>query len=261
MSRRTRIILAILNAVFFIITIIANGLATSLPLNGKDPRELSELYPNFFVPAPLTFSIWGIIYLLLFAFIIYQLIEVLRIDRPSGSFSNRISFWFIISCVANASWIVAWHYLYVGLSVAIMLLLLFALLQIYQRLGVGITEVSRLDTYLVHLPFSVYVGWISVATVANITAALVNFDWGAFGLAPHIWAVLMIVTVTGLGIAMLLRRNDPYYVAVLVWAFAGIAVKQSADEAGNQMVFIAAIAAAIVLFLAALYQIIKRKVY
>ncbi len=261
MTRRTRIVLAILNALFFILTIVVNGLANALPINGKNPVELSEMYPNLFVPAGVTFSIWGLIYLLLFAFIVYQLFEVLRIDRPKAFFIEEINFWFIVSCIANASWIVAWHYLYVWSSVGIMLTLFGSLLMIYLLLEIGRSEANSMVRYFVHLPFSVYLGWITVATIASITTLLVHTGWNGLGLSEQFWAAAMVIVATAIGLAVLFRRNDPFYAGVLVWAFAGIAYKRSLVEADDQAVFIAAIGCAILLFAGIFYQIVKKRTY
>lgn len=261
MTRRTHIVLAILNALFFILVIVMNGLANALPINGKNTGELSDLYPNLFVPTGLTFAIWGVIYLLLFAFIIYQLFEVLRINRPKAFFLERIHLWFIGSCIANASWILAWHYLYIWASLGIMLLILTSLLMIYLRLKIGKSEENSMIRYLVHLPFSIYLGWITVATIANTTALLVHTEWGAFGLSEQFWAVSAIGIATIIGLLVLFRRNDPYYTAVLVWAFAGIMLKRMAVEANDEAVFIAAGIGAVVLLAGIIYQIIKKKVY
>jgi len=173
---RNRLVLSlsILNLLGFIGTVVVNALATTLPINNITTGELSDLYPNLFVPAGLTFAIWGLIYVLLGIFVIYPLIPSVRRDAQKVDFVQRIGPLFFISCLANIGWIYAWHYKIVPLSLALalMLILFGSLLAIYLRLNVGRSEAPKTEKYLVHLPFSVYLGWITIATIANATAIL-----------------------------------------------------------------------------------------
>lgn len=215
-------ILPIANILGFILTIIVNFLATTLPLNGKTPKELSDLYPNFFVPAPITFSIWAVIYIALLGFIIYQALGMFKKEEPMPDGADKIAWFFVISCIANASWILVWHYQMLTLSLLIMVILLSTLIQIYLRLDVGRPGVTPAERWLVHFPFSLYLGWISIATIANATAVLVNSGWNGFGIDPTIWASIMIGVGTILTLVMLLNRRDVIYAAVVIWAFYGI---------------------------------------
>lgn len=213
--------LQILNIIGFILVIALNGLANGLPINGRTTGELSDLYPNLFVPAGFTFSIWGLIYLLLLAFVFYQAGGLWN-KQPPPVTVQKIGVWFFVSCMANASWILAWHYMLVELSLLIMLVILTSLMTIYRRLQIGQGADSSKRLLLVHLPFSVYLGWITVATIANVTTLLV--DWGLSGLFPGeiFWTCLMIIIATGFGILFLLRKRDVPYALVLVWALYGI---------------------------------------
>ncbi|RMF03679.1 MAG: tryptophan-rich sensory protein, partial [Bacteroidetes bacterium] len=169
-----------LNLLGLVIALVLNSLANGLPLNGKTTGELSDMYPNLFVPAGFTFGIWALIYLMLIGVVIVQF------RSSSAPWVKRIGLWFFISCLANASWIVAWHYLQVRLSLLIMLLILGSLLLIFLRLRT-VAAADGIERWLVRPAFSVYLGWISVATVANVTTLLVDegFDGGA--LSPVVW--------------------------------------------------------------------------
>ncbi len=236
MSERANLSLRVLNVLGFVFTLVLNALANALPINGKTTGELSDLYPNLFVPAGLTFSIWGLIYLLLAVFVVFQLR-----DR-GGTHVRRIGGWFLLSSIANGCWILAWHYEQVLLSVAIMFVLLASLLAIYVRLGIGLGSPGRAAKLCVHLPFSVYLGWISIATVANITALLVALEWGRFGLSEELWTLVALALAAVLALAMLLRRSDVPYALVVLWAFAGIALKRLTIDPEPRTAVLAALA-------------------
>jgi len=216
-----------LNLIAFLGTLVVNGMANALPINGKTTGELSNLYPNLFVPAGVTFSIWGLIYLLLGIFAVYQMAAP---AAESADFLQRIGPFFIIASAANIIWIFLWHYQRVGASVVLMLLLLASLLIVYQRLGIGLRSASWRLRLLVHLPFSVYTGWITVATIANITALLVHIRWNRFGASPELWTVVVLAVAGLITLAVLFTRNDVFYALVILWAFFGILTKRLAED-------------------------------
>jgi len=227
MSKTAFTILVLANLTGFILVIVMNYLANALPLNGKTTGELSALYPNLFVPAGLSFSIWGLIYLLLTAFVVYQGAALFQGTGPGRTAVEQIHVWFLVSCLMNAGWIFAWHYQKTGLSLLVMLGLLGSLLMIYQRLQVGAAVPATGVRWLVHLPFSIYLGWISIATIANVTAYLVHVNWGGWGISPPVWTLLMLAAGLTLAFLMLFIRNDYAYVLVVAWAFFGIWLKRS----------------------------------
>ncbi len=233
--------LQILNILGFIIVLTLNGLANGLPINGKTTGELSDMYPNLFTPAGLTFSIWGLIYLALLGFVIYQS-KGLFTKKEHPKAVNLIGMWFFISCLANSAWIVAWHYEIVWLSVIIMLLILTSLINIYRNLGIGLREVSKTEKWLVHAPFSLYLGWISVATIANFTAFLVDVEFNGFGLPEPFYAASVIIVATLLGLYMLNKNMDLVYVGVLLWAFFGIYYKRTVQDETQYPVIITTLA-------------------
>lgn len=215
-------ILTLMNLVAFIVTVLVNSLANILPLNNKNTGELSDAYPNLFTPAGYVFAIWGVIYLLLLAYSVYQILP-----RNRGKeFINRIGWFFALSCLANIVWIFLWHYEYVLLSLIPMFTLLISLIMIYTRLDIGNNPVSRDEKLYVHLPFSVYLGWITVAPIANVTAALVSVGWNGFGLGEVMWTSIMILIALVLTLVNLNKRKDIAYASVIVWALGGIISKQ-----------------------------------
>jgi len=259
-TRRSQIILSIINLVVFLGTVVVNGLATSLPINNKTTGELSDQYPNLFVPAGLTFSIWGLIYILLAIFTIYSVIIAIKKDA-TGSFINKIGILFFLSCIANMGWIFAWHYEIVLLSLVIMLLLLGLLLTIYVRLSIGKKGPAKKEQYLVHLPFSVYLGWITIATIANITTLLVDVNWNRFGLSEQFWAVVVIIVGIAIALSVLLRRQDIYYCLVVDWALLGILVKRLASAIPAQGVIIITIIGLVLITAGIVVQVVRKKVY
>lgn len=220
--------MALLNTFGFIITITFNTLANALPINGMTTGELSAAYPNLFVPAGITFSIWGLIYLWLLVFVVYQNVKAFskKSTEADLGFMKQLNYGFFLSCLANGTWIIAWHYQYVLLSLGIMLLLLGSLLYIYQSLQIGIRKVSRAEKLMVHAPFSIYLGWITVATIANATAFLVHINWDGFGILPEIWTTIMLAIGAIIGLNVVGKRKDPAYGLVIVWAYIGIVVKR-----------------------------------
>lgn len=198
-------------------TITVNGLANALPLNGQSTGEISDRFSIYFVPAGYVFSIWGLIYLALIAFTIYQALPAQRENQLLAKIAP--AYW--LASLANSVWIFLWHYERFPLTLVVMLVLLGSLLYIYT--SINRSELTNIDAWLVRLPFSIYLGWISVATIANVSQVLYYFNWGGWGIAPQTWAAIMLVVAALLGLAMRWRENDIAYGLVLVWAFIGIA--------------------------------------
>ena len=256
------LILSILNLLGFLGTVVVNALANILPINNITTGALSDLYPNLFVPAGLTFAIWGLIYVLLGIFVIYPLIPRVRRDPQKVEFVQRIGPLFFLSCLANIGWIFAWHYQILPLSLIFMLILLGCLLVIYLRLNVGKSETTRAEKYFVHVPFSVYVGWITIATIANVTALLVNINWNTWGLGEQFWAVAVIVVGIAIALSALFTRKDIYYSLVVDWALLGILLKRLSVTTGpDQSVVVVTIVGLVLVSGGIIAQLIRRKVY
>ncbi len=205
-------------------TIVVNGLANALPINGQQTGEISDSFPIYFVPAGYVFAIWGLIYLGLIAFAVYQALPAQRTNPRLRAIGVPV----IISSVANIVWIFLWHYEQFPGTMVAMLVLLAALLTIYLRLGTGNSRATAGEKWAVRVPFSIYLGWITVATVANASQLLYNLGWSGWGIAPQAWAAIMLAVAVVLGVLMALTRSDAAYLGVLVWAFIGIALKHAA---------------------------------
>lgn len=239
------------NVLSVTIAIAVNILASVLPLNGQNTGEISDRFQVFFVPAGYVFAIWGIIYIGWIAFAIYQALP----SQKESPRLRRLGWLFAISGLFNAGWLFTWHYNIFGLSVIVMLTLLALLIASYLKLNVGKTRVSNAEKWTVDIPFSVYLGWISVATIANVTDWLYLVNWNGFGLAPQAWAVVMLIVASVVGLLMALTRRDSGYLFVFVWSFIGIALKQAAEPAVAISAWIAAGLALVLAF----YSIIQRR--
>jgi benzodiazapine receptor len=204
-------------------TVVFNIAANILPLNGLNTGEISDRFEILFVPAGYVFSIWGVIYLGLIAYAIFQVL-------PSQAQNPRlrgIGYIFILSCAANIAWLFLWHYEIFEYTLVAMLVLLISLIAIYLRLDIGRAEVSTAEKWAVNVPFSIYLGWISVATIANASQLLYFLGWNGWGISAATWAVIMLAAGVVISILMSLTRADIAYSLVLVWAYIGIARMQS----------------------------------
>jgi hypothetical protein len=220
-QRQIAVVLAIL------VTLIVNGLANALPLNGFNTGEISDRFQVYFVPAGYVFSIWGVIYLGLIAFAIFQALPAQR-ENPR---LRATGWWIALGGLANSLWIFFWHYEQFPLTLIAMLVLLATLIITYLRLGAGRTKVSTAETWAVRVPFSIYLGWITVATVANVTDVLDYWNWNGFGIAPEIWMGIVLAAVLVIATLMAFTRRDVAYALVLLWALAGIGIKHAAVTA------------------------------
>ena len=260
LKRSVKTTLSILNFIGFIAVVVVNALAVLLPINNKTTQELSDKYPNLFVPAGITFSVWGIIYILLFIFIIYQFAVAARRGHEERGIFEKIGIWFFISCIFNVAWILAWHYEIVWLSLIIMVLLFLSLLIIYIRLGTGRPGIRVSERICANIPFSVYIGWITIATIANVTALLVQINWNRFGLSEQLWAVIVIAFGAIITLATVYSRNDIFYCFVVIWALAGILIKRFAQgDTWASPVIITVIIAIALIGLSVIIQLVRKK--
>lgn len=204
-------------------TIFVNYLSNALPINGRTPGEISDSFPVRFTPAGYVFSIWSIIYLGLIVYAIYQALPSQRANPRL----RAIAWPFVLSCVANSSWIFAWHYGLYPLSLLVMFVLLGTLITIYARLYPAYPTVSTTERWTTHIPFRIYLGWVTVATIANTTIVLYNWGWQGAPLTAELWAAVLLFIATVIGFFFALRLYDVAYTLVLVWAFVGVYVEQS----------------------------------
>jgi hypothetical protein len=233
-----------LNLFFFVIMIVMNYLANALPINNKTTGALSDALPNLFVPAGLTFSIWGIIYLLLAAFCVIQFKSI------NHEVIEKINWLFAVSCLLNALWIVAWHYQKLSLSLLIMAGMLISL--IYINL-----IIRELPFGIIKAAFGVYLGWICIAAIANVTALLVRYDWNGFGISEQAWTIIMISIGTLIVSITLLRMQNPFIGVAVIWAFLGIYIKRHTDY---RSIAIAAIAAMVVVTVITVMALFRKRI-
>ena len=233
----------VVNVLAVVATIAINGLANALPLNGQTTGEISDRFQVYFVPAGYVFSIWGLIYLALVAFAVYQALPAQR-DNPR---LRRVGYLFALSCLANVAWLFLWHYEVFALTLVAMVALLLSLIAIYLRLEIGRAHVSAAEKWLAHVPFSIYLGWVTVATIANVTSVLDYANWGSWGIRPEAWTVIMLVAGTAIAAAVGFTRRDVAYMLVIVWAFVGIAVKHAGTPVVATAAWVTAAVVAVVL--------------
>jgi hypothetical protein len=227
------------NILAFALTVLVNGLAGSTTiLGGKFTAEISDANPTLITPAGYVFSIWGIIYVLLGVFAVFQALP----DPEKDAIQRRIGWFFALSSVLNIAWLFLWQFEYLSLSVVLMFLLLASLIAIYLRLNVGKSAASLREKLAVHLPFSVYLGWITIASIANVAVTLVSVTWDGFGISPETWATLVVIVALLITLAVVVTRVDVAYGLVVIWALVGIAAEQS----GNQNIVLITEASAVI---------------
>ena len=202
-----------------VLTLVMNYLSNALPLFGNSNAEVSNRLPNAFTPAGLTFAVWGPIFLGLLVFAVYQALPAQR-----GARLDRLFWPFLLGNLLNVAWLLAFQSLNIGLSVVIMLALLAVLVRLY--LSVRSLPPQGAERWTLQLPVSLYLAWISVATIANITAFLVSagVTQSFLGIAGPVWSALLLVVAAAIGVFFLWRFRDYAFAAVLLWAFYGVYV-------------------------------------
>lgn len=213
-------IIKIVSGLLYTAMIVVNFLANSIPINNRSTGDVSDAYPNLFAPSGLTFSIWGLIYLLLAGYVIYQF---KKSGQQKEELFKKINPLFIATSLTNILWIFTWHYDFIGLSVILMAILLLLLIKIADILR-GEKFIS-LEKVFIQIPFSVYFGWITVAAIANITVFLVSIGWKGFGIADYIWTSVILLVGALIGILRLRQDKNIAYGLVLIWAYLGIMLK------------------------------------
>lgn len=260
-TKWSNILIKIMTLVTFITMVTINALSAVLPLNGTTTGEISDSYPNLFAPAGFTFSIWGLIYLLLTAYTLYQLGLFRGRDKAvNDALLRKTGIVFSISSLVNAGWIFSWHYRLMPLSMVLMVLLLLCLIRI--RHVIRAQALTASERFFVQLPFSVYFGWITVAAIANATALLVSLGWDGFGVSQSVWTIAMLAAGLIIGVSVSIRFKDIAYGVVLIWAYAGILIKhlQTAGFGGYYTDVIMVVIVCITMFvLALLYVAFSRK--
>ena len=199
-----------------------NALGNALPINGLRTADVTEGLEVLFSPAAYVFAVWGAIYSFQAAYIVYQALPA----QKTNPLHRRIAPWYLLISVANTIWIFLWHYQQFALSNIAMVTLLVGLINIYLITRVGGGKPDGAQRWLIRVPFSLYMAWITVATVVNATQTLNWLEWGRFGLSDLTWALTMLLVATLITSLVAWRFRDVAYTCVIVWAFIGIAVRQ-----------------------------------
>ncbi len=227
--------------------VTVNVLANALPINNRNTGQISDAYPNLFAPAGITFAIWGLIYLLLAGYVIHQFWpETTKPTAEKRESLQRINLLFGLSCILNAAWIFSWHYDFIWLSVLLMLALLITLIVI--NTIISHLALTKTEELWIALPFTVYFGWITVATIANVTVLLVSLGWDGFGLAEEFWTSVILLVGAGIGILRMQNDRRLAYGLVLIWAYSGILFKHLTFFAGKYPFVIGAVLLCILAF-------------
>ena len=256
MQSKDSSILRYANILFYALTLVVNSLAGGTTiLGGQLTAAVSDANPTLITPAGYVFSIWGIIYLLLGVFVIYQALP----SQKGKEYQNRIGWLFVLSSLINVLWLFLWQYNYLSVSVVLMFALLATLILIYVRLGIGKLKVTLRERIAVHLPFSVYLGWITVASIANVAVTLVSLGWDGFGINPETWAILVVAVALIITMLMLITRKDVAYALVIIWALVGIGVKQSGNQTIVLLTEISAFIVAVALIATILITQLRKK--
>lgn len=245
----------ILNMVALILTIGVNYLSNTGFFNNETMASISRKFQNLFTPAGYAFSIWGLIYLGLLGFVIYYGPFTKNTEAKEKTVSN-IGWWFVISCVANCLWIVAWLYEYTLLTIPIMILIFISLMKIILNNKEKIEAKELQTTIFLRWPFYIYSGWISVALIADVAAYLKKIEWSGFGFSETIWTIIMFSIATLIHLYMVWKRNMLSFAWVAVWALIAIAI---ANKNHNVTIYVSAIAAALFLALNAVTKMFIKK--
>lgn len=244
-------LLQILNGIAFVSVVFINYLSNTGVMNSTTIGEVSGDYRSLFTPASYAFSIWGLIYLLLLGFVIYQG-RGLFVNLKNNDFLEKVGFWFVISCIANSAWVFCWIYEYTGLSCICIFLLLISLLKIVLNNKMQLSKVPFSTKIFFWWPFAIYSGWVTVASVANVSSYLIKIGWTGFGFSPLSWTIIMIVIATIINLIVTWKRNMSAFSFVGAWALIAIGIANS-----NTNLEIISFVAAVILITSSLINIFK----
>lgn len=254
--------LSVFNLLAYIIVIVLNVLSATGRINGRTPAMIAAQYPTFFTPANFTFLIWALIYFALLGFCIYQCWLAFQPDREEARhhMAIRLQHWWLVSCIANAGWLVSWHYNWIPLSVAVMAFLWFSIWNIQQRFQVAAPEAPLAIKVFVFIPFGLYLGWMSIAFIANMAVAIVYMKIPAHGWLPVLATVGALLVDAGLTGYFLLLHNNVPYALVSIWAFIGIIAQRLLEGTSGSTVIIQTCVVLIGLTLAAvIWQFFRQR--
>ncbi|UOO38043.1 tryptophan-rich sensory protein [Oscillospiraceae bacterium CM] len=205
-----------INGIFLVVTLIINTLGAIGLINGLSQKQISDMYLTLITPSPATFSIWSVIYSLLIISIIVMIFR--KNDPYYQSAVDQISTLFCISCAFNIAWIISFSFVLVELSVLFILAFVVTLSLLCQRL----LKIHEKKRWLLPLSFGIYTGWLFIATVVNIAAALVKMNWNGFGIADNVWAIVILIIAVLLVIVAQLKNRSATFSLPIAWAYFGI---------------------------------------
>lgn len=232
--------LVICNGIALVITIAVNYLSNTGMLNGNTMKTISDRYANYFTPAGYAFSIWGLIYAGLLAFVIYTATTLSKQGKETAPLP-QIKWWFVISCLANSLWVVTWLYGHIGLSVLVMAVIFFSLVKIILNTGAALGSHPFKTHLFIFAPFSLYLGWISVAFIANTAAYLTSIEWSGWGISPITWTLIMIAAAGLVNIFTVWARSLFLFGAVGIWALLAIAASNDTSSIISSCYIVSAI--------------------
>lgn len=228
MTSNNTLALKLITAATFIAMVTVNGLANALPINGVGTGDVSDAYANLFAPAAITFAIWGLIYLLLLLYVVGMFAGLADKAGMRQGVPAKINAIFALSSVFNTAWIFAWHYEIIWLSLILMIGILSCLIAI--NLILRKEQLTLRDSLFIRAPFTVYFGWITVATIANVTTFLVAIGWKGFGIDEEVWTVIILLVGAAIGLLSMYFYRSATYGGVILWAYAGIAIKHLSPD-------------------------------
>ncbi|MAN59347.1 MAG: hypothetical protein CMC08_05875 [Flavobacteriaceae bacterium] len=243
--------LQIANILVFIATLLVNYGSNTGAINNITIGEVSENLDNLLTPAGYAFSIWGLIYLLLLGFVVYQARSLFTTVRDDA-FILKTGWWFVLSCTANMLWVIFWLYGYFSFSVLAIFVLLYSLLKIVMNNRMELWDAPISVIVFLWWPFVFYSGWITVASIVNVAAYLTSINWSGWGISPSIWAVALIVIAGLINLAVTWRRNMREFAFVGAWGLFAISINQWGGS--NALVSYVALVVAAILFISSAYH-------
>jgi hypothetical protein len=247
------VIRQVLNLTAILAAFGINVLANVAPFNGLTIGEISNtLFRDVLItPANYAFAIWGVIYLGLIAFGVYQV----RPEQRQNPSLRRMGYLLMLASLAQIAWVFFFQYRLFTLSLVAMLAILLPLIGSYLGLGIGYERVSRVEKWFVHIPLSIYLAWISVATIVNVALTLYNLGWNGWGISAEVWSAIALIAGAAIAATVGIQRADVAFVLVIVWAFVAIAVRQ----ANIPLIAVTAGGLAIALILLLLFNVLRRR--
>lgn len=218
--------LSIINLLALLVHIFFSYATQFRLINNHDVGEISHQYTSLFTPADFTFAIWGLIYISLLAFCIYHVIMAFRhvpVYYPNQDIS-RIGGLFLLNNLAAAAWLFAWTHEQIGVSLFLIFLQLFSLIMIHSLIGIHNPKRGIASKIFTQFPLSLYLGWISIATIANTAVFLSTINWSGFGLgiSAVTWTRIMIAAAVFITLLVVLLWNNVVFGLVILWSLYGI---------------------------------------